>query len=861
MNRRSNGTIFAVRRVSLIALGWLVLGPGAVFPYALGDEGGGDGAARVIRPTEDIELMPAEPVDVPWIAPGGAGYAKSSDRPAAELDARDPSTPISSEPSPLALTPSTRRFDGSVPREDRSPAASQDDADAKGNAPRPLAPRPHVITPSEERPAPADVPEPTEATDLGDEPAFRWQDPLALKKRLDMLAEDACPAVLDWTRNVRRAVDRLGVVVGTGSAGVEDPATTAALAELYRLLDEAEAVAANLNDLAEAARLRRAAHAVRRRTAVWEKTLHVASPKQPEHEGADPSRVALCIGEIEQLTAGSPLGPAWRQYLLLDALEEWAKQSAEGGGSSASGDAATKRAIEQALARLSEAPLTMAQRQFLQREPLVTLKNELRREAQKPVDPELLLVKLERYEMSHWASEAARVAADQRRLAVSPSLERRRLAHEIEKHYRNANVRIAVREEFIKRLMPDRKPERAPVHDFVRGVPVHGRSTTHTEVGVQMLPDPRRVTLALRIRGQVDSLTTSTSGPATFWNNSQAWYVAEKPLQIDLQGIHLWPAEVRVSNSLRLRDVKTDFDPLPLIGQLANHVARSEHARNRAAANAEIRYKVRRKAKQRIDTEADERLGELSERLQNKLLEPMHQLRLDPVMIDANTSEERFVMRVRLAGEDQLGSHTPRPRAPGNALASFQMHESAINNALARLELAGKTFTLGGLKKHLEERLGRDDLLHIPPDQHDVEITFAPHDPLVVQFQDGKLSISLSIAKLKKDIRAWRDFTVRAFYKPEPDGLSAELNRDGVIHLIGDRLRLGGQIALRGVFARTFSNRRPIRLTPERLVKNPKMEGIEVTQLTVDDGWVGVALGEAPTDPSSTARLIDRLQR
>ena len=35
---------------------------------------------------------------------------------------------------------------------------------------------------------------------------------------------------------------------------------------------------------------------------------------------------------------------------------------------------------------------------------------------------------------------------------------------------------------------------------------------------------------------------------------------------------------------------------------------------------------------------------------------------LDPQVISAETSEQRLTMRMRIAGEEQLAGHTPRPR-------------------------------------------------------------------------------------------------------------------------------------------------------------------------------------------------------
>ena len=85
----------------------------------------------------------------------------------------------------------------------------------------------------------------------------------------------------------------------------------------------------------------------------------------------------------------------------------------------------------------------------------------------------------------------------------------------------------------------------------------------------------------------------------------------------------------------------------------------------------------------------------------------MDSLLLDPTVLSAKTTERRFEMRIRLAGPDQLGGHTPRPQAPSDSLASVQIHESLLNNMLERLELNGQTFDLAGLNRRLSERMHR----------------------------------------------------------------------------------------------------------------------------------------------------------
>ena len=222
-------------------------------------------------------------------------------------------------------------------------------------------------------------------------------------------------------------------------------------------------------------------------------------------------------------------------------------------------------------------------------------------------------------------------------------------------------------------------------------------------------------------------------------------------------------------------------------------------------------------------------------------------------MIAAETTDKRFSMRIRLAGPDQLGGHTPRPQAPADSLASVQIHESMLNNVLERLELDGQTFDLAGLGQRLAERLHRYQPKPVDPDQEDVKITFAAKDAVHVRCNDGRLEITLAIARLSKGTRKWKDFQVRAFYRPVVQGRSVDLARDGIVQLIGPRMNAGSQIALRGVFSKVFSQKEPIHATPESFVKNPKLDGVVVTQFVIDDGWIGAAIGPQRTVTAQAA--------
>ena len=390
--------------------------------------------------------------------------------------------------------------------------------------------------------------------------------------------------------------------------------------------------------------------------------------------------------------------------------------------------------------------------------------------------------------------------------------------------------------------------------DTVLGRPVRGESLMATELAVRMLPNPSRVRLALEVTGSISSATTTEAGPARFHNDSRAYYVGRKPLEIDMNGISTWPVEVNVQNETQLRGVNTPLDGVPLIRVLAQGVAKSQMAQNSSAASQEVKQKVAEKASQRIDAETRQSLTKVVHFMNERVFDPLNSLSLDPQLVEAKTMPKRFVMRLRLAGEDQLGSHTPRPQAPEDSLASVQIHESVLNNGIQRLQLNGRTFTLPELSKHIAVRLHRPRAVDISPDHADVKITFAEKDAVVVRCQDGRLSLTLSIAQLCKPPRKpWKNFQILAFYRPEVQGRSAELVRDGVIQLKPQRISITNRIILDGIFSRALSSKNTWGLVPERIVKEPKLDYTAITQFEIVDGWIAVSLGQK-SQAISTAR-------
>ena len=127
-----------------------------------------------------------------------------------------------------------------------------------------------------------------------------------------------------------------------------------------------------------------------------------------------------------------------------------------------------------------------------------------------------------------------------------------------------------------------------------------------------------------------------------------------------------------------------------------------------------------------------------------------------------------------------------------------------------------------------------------------MKIAFAEQDGISIRFDQDRIAIVLRVAMLRQGPVTWKDLTVSVFYRLEGDGLEARLVRDGVVQMASPRrLGLHSQVVLRGLFSRIFPADRAVDMIPPAVALNPRMSGLQVTQLEVVEGWVGVAIGPA----------------
>ncbi len=788
-----------------------------------------DAASPAERPRESSRHAPTIAVSLP--------------QPREEVDddsAQTDSSPVdaTSDPSPA------------------SPPVASEPAASEPAASESVAEQPGVAEPEAEQPS-------------GPERPAGW---LCVPRPEQLIAELAAlsshPQSAAWAEAARQSLDQLCQInLAARSADGTRPAGVI-LAALRQIALRGESLAKAMEDPASEAQLMRAQYAILRRVDVWDAASRLpAAPAAVFDDPAAEQALAAAVARVEQYVATRPNAGPWRDYLLLDRLVEltdrrnaappmayFSIRPAPPIPSSADVDKADASSERRELARelldrLSPGRLVRDQRRYVEAAPLVQLKARLNRWIAAPVDPQTLLDDLERYEASADATDGGRLAEDCRNLVWSADPAAQHLGSRVEEHYRNANIRLAVAGTFLNRLIPQPGPRSSQLRDTIVGADVTGLSTTRTRLEVILVPDANRLRIGIEAHGVVHSNTTAASGPAVFYNAGESTFVVRKLFLCDAKAVTVFRSQAEAAATRSdLLSVETSYDGVPLVGTMARGIALSQHDELQDQARWETEQKVAARAQAELDAEIAAAVEKMNTRVRDQLWDTLARLDLELQPLALSTSEDRAVMRLRLAGGEQLSAYTPRPRAPSDSLMSLQVHESALNNVLEKLDLNGRTFTLSELFTHLREKLNRPPVSEADADlPEDIVVTFAATDAVRVRCRDGRVQVRIALAELRDGKRRWHDFAVVTHYRPDSSTLDIHFVRDGTIFLEGESLRGKPQITLRTIFSKVLSAQRGWGLVAPEVAADPRLEDVTISQFTVDQGWIGLAYAPRPS--------------
>lgn len=482
-----------------------------------------------------------------------------------------------------------------------------------------------------------------------------------------------------------------------------------------------------------------------------------ADPKtaRKEHEQQAWADVTTALNKLEQYLNEFDGGKAWLGYLHVADIRKAAKE----GNANAS-------ALSQAVQRIrNRGKLKSAdQREFLGGQAFLRVERtiaRLQKLHQSPLPkinmPRLratlkkLLHALEEYEATASEVSAANARAAYDDLFTLSADGGNAIANAMKNHYFNYNFRIYIAEPFLNRLLGETRTEQGTIRDYALGASIYGNQVTTTKVGVDLKPSKNIARFDITLNGTVRANTVGVTDQANVYTSGYHQFWAAKEVKFDGERFYAdSPARISVSANNYTYDASTSYSHVPLLGGIADRIAVKEANKRRPESEALARQKIRNQVSEEFNAEVEKKFAEANKEFKEKVLKTLEENGLKPNAQSVRTTDELLLISSRVMNDSELaGSSTNPGEAPGWGV-TLRIHQSAINNALNRLNIAGRTLTEDELTEELEKALKnvlgdrkKKGKAGKSEKKSNDRFVFDSHDPIRVLIRNGQIQLVL----------------------------------------------------------------------------------------------------------------------
>ena len=466
-----------------------------------------------------------------------------------------------------------------------------------------------------------------------------------------------------------------------------------------------------------------------------------------------------------------------------------------------------------------------------------------------------LLGGLEKYEAASTTAAAVQVRTAYDLLRSLAADGGARLTFALRQHYFNSNVQIAVSESFLNRLLSKSQTEEGGVRDFVLGADVFGSQVTSTNSTFDLLPSERHAVIRINLMGTVDTDTEAYKSNVIIYSNGHNQFFGNKDIHFDGITFSTTPAQIQVSASNQPVGASTKVDRIPLLGKFARNLAMEGAIKMQPQSEAIAAERVSSRVGPEFDSAVDSQFSELNSKLNEKVVVPLKSDKLFPDYQATRTTDTELQLFSRLMADNQLAGDSNPAASLAESEVALRVHESLINNALDRLELAGKMMTDDEFHLFLEGKLSNlrkkpVDLKDPQPattpdaDLHPQAFIFADQDPLRVKVADGKI-VMIIRAGFHRDEAKGGDIPPQIVSVPlalRVDGEEIVITRGDVsVDPVEPPANVTAQVARAGVIKSKIEsafqeNRHSRKLTLDKESSTPI--SFSVTDIVALDGWL-----------------------
>jgi hypothetical protein len=327
----------------------------------------------------------------------------------------------------------------------------------------------------------------------------------------------------------------------------------------------------------------------------------------------------------------------------------------------------------------------------------------------------------------------------------------------IQKNYFNYNFRVVASENFLTRMGNKNMQECGPVHDCILGARVSGNQITNTNLKVDFKPSDNTAKFVFNLSGNTQSNTRGVTDQATVFTQGNHFFNVTRGVEYDGNKFLLDKGNIWVDANNNIYNARVNHRGLLTwlfhLDDVALERARELRGQTEAIAASRLRDKVF----PRFNQELEEAFGKANTELDTKVFQPLRELEIYPDLLTYQTTEQSLLINARLMGDAELAADRPSPVEAESNGATVYIHQSWMNNAIDRMNLAGRTLSQAELKQEMEAKFSKMLNREVkfkkqpPEDKEETKFAFAGQDPIRLTVENGTITLFLSTGLKRKD--------------------------------------------------------------------------------------------------------------
>lgn len=385
-----------------------------------------------------------------------------------------------------------------------------------------------------------------------------------------------------------------------------------------------------------------------------------------------------------------------------------------------------------------------------------------------------------------------------------------------------------------------------PVTDCILGTSISGCGRTIGDVRLDFVEAEDRAEIHAWMNGVNHSQTVGSNRSALIYSTGQTTLSGEQTLYLTEDGLAAGP----VNATARINNRITGFGSTKrgIVGKIVMKVAAKKAPQQQGQATAIAQQHAKQRLIRSLNKDVNELVSKSREAWQTRVRLPLRRFDIEPQEMQFSTTEDSLRIRVLQGGRGRLGAPSAPPQIAGNAGLGVRVHTSLINNG-AQQAVAGRTFDRDRADELLRNQLGlklkeRNELDEVP-----FSITFADQDPVTVEFDNNRLSVTIRAAGFTSDGKPLEAMDITSHYTLTADKNGIRLTRDGEYEIYPPGFVRGGpkklslqQTSLRTLLKKKFEKVMPVEFTPDGVELDDGRGTLYVGHVKADDGWLSLGL-------------------